>query len=262
MSKYEYIYDRGILTGDKKFTEREEAANSSQFLKKAKEREFDSLKFWERTVPWERYRALRLLNIITREQLRRIETLSNRLEKDEAVAVGFRDWSFEPPFALWNEVILPPRINLWKESHHWILDAYAINVAKSRAVQIMLALEAWKLEHGKFPDSLDSLVGKYFEKLPVDPISGNPFRYFPEGLPTRLNNIAPWEIYRNVNDAPIYLEAKQPFLWSVGDRVIDRGFEGATVARYAIFRGRFRNDYLEAGSEEEIWRNGLIFPLP
>ena len=52
-----------------------------------------------------------------------------------------------------------------------------------RANCVVLALMAWKLEHGQLPDKLDELVGPYLKKLPLDPHStGLPFKYFPKGI--------------------------------------------------------------------------------
>jgi hypothetical protein len=259
--KHDYLRYRGILEGDKRYIEDQDASVTNRYRGVAKTREFDSLKFWERTVPWERYRALRLLNVITREQIGEVEKLSERLEKGDKVVFDFKRWTEEPPFVLWDELILPTRIQLWKHSNIWQLEGYAMNVAKCRAVQILLALEAWKLEHGKLPDSLDVLAGKYFEKVPVDPFSGKSFRYFPEGLPDRLTKIEPWAFYRSASDSPIYLEAKQPLLWSAGNRLNDMGSELPTLSRYSI-HDVAHGGFNAAESETEVWQHGLIFPIP
>ncbi len=55
--------------------------------------------------------------------------------------------------------------------------------AKRRVVRLVLALEASWLEKGTLPESLDSLVGPYFDRLPMDPVTGKPFHYMPRGLP-------------------------------------------------------------------------------
>ena len=52
-----------------------------------------------------------------------------------------------------------------------------------RATRLILALEAWKLDHGGLPQSLNELRGKYFDQVPVDPRTGDAFQYEPKGLP-------------------------------------------------------------------------------
>ncbi len=52
-----------------------------------------------------------------------------------------------------------------------------------RAVLLQLALAAWRLEHGELPDTLDPLVGTYLERMPLVPATGEPFRWFPQGIP-------------------------------------------------------------------------------
>jgi hypothetical protein len=259
--KHEYLRCRGILEGDKRYIEDQDPSVTNRYRGVAKTREFDSLKFWERTVPWERYRALRLLNVITREQIGEIENRSERLERGDTVVFDSERWPEEPPFALWDELILPTRIQLWKHSSSWRFDGYVMNVTKCRAARILLALEAWKMEHGKLPDSLDNLAGKYFENVPVDPFSGKAFRYFPGGLPDRLTKIEPWAIYRSASDSPIYLEAKQPLLWSVGYRLRETNSELPTLSRYLI-NDALRQVLRSADSEAEIWQKGVIFPIP
>ena len=48
---------------------------------------------------------------------------------------------------------------------------------RRRATIIILALEAYRLDNGKLPESLDELVGDYLDRLPLDPITGTDFHY-------------------------------------------------------------------------------------
>jgi len=43
--------------------------------------------------------------------------------------------------------------------------------------QLALALELYRHDHGKYPETLDELVPTYFDALPADPFSGKPFIY-------------------------------------------------------------------------------------
>jgi hypothetical protein len=62
-----------------------------------------------------------------------------------------------------------------------------------RITRLVLALEAWRLEHGQLPENLELLAGPgsahYFRQLPVDPTTGKPFRYFPKGIPFPVESL-------------------------------------------------------------------------
>ncbi len=58
--------------------------------------------------------------------------------------------------------------------------------ARRRGTMLVMAIQAYRLEHGKLPESLADLKGEYFKELPVDPYSDLEFRYFPDGLPGLL----------------------------------------------------------------------------
>ena len=52
----------------------------------------------------------------------------------------------------------------------------------NHGIMLMAALEAYRLEHGQYPDKLDALVGIYIKKLPTDPFAdGKPFIYSRKG---------------------------------------------------------------------------------
>jgi hypothetical protein len=53
-----------------------------------------------------------------------------------------------------------------------------------RATVIVMALNAWKAEHGELPDRLEQLVGSELDRLPLDPLFALPFQYYPRGTPT------------------------------------------------------------------------------
>jgi hypothetical protein len=51
-----------------------------------------------------------------------------------------------------------------------------------RGIRLMAVLEAYKLEHGQYPDRLDQLVGSYVSTMPPDPFAdGKPFKYSRKG---------------------------------------------------------------------------------
>jgi hypothetical protein len=49
--------------------------------------------------------------------------------------------------------------------------------ARMRAARTSLAVEQWRLEHGRWPESLDELVPELLESVPTDPFTGEPLRY-------------------------------------------------------------------------------------
>jgi hypothetical protein len=89
-------------------------------------------------------------------------------------------------------------------------------------VRIQLALLAWRIEHGQFPQKLDDLVGPYFQQLPLDPCCGQPFRYQPQGWPreTRWLPLATFDrsgAVRPLEELTVVVPAGSPFLWNPGD---------------------------------------------
>ena len=64
--------------------------------------------------------------------------------------------------------------------------------ARSRLTATMLALRAFKIEHGKYPATLHELAPNYLKSAPVDPFSdGKPLRYKSAGVEYSLYSIGP-----------------------------------------------------------------------
>lgn len=70
-----------------------------------------------------------------------------------------------------------------------------------------LALVAYRIDHGQYPESLDALVPDYLPFVPIDPYSSRQFEYQPKGLPLEL---------RGIFGSESSIAADTPFLWSVG----------------------------------------------
>ncbi len=49
--------------------------------------------------------------------------------------------------------------------------------AETRALQVAIACERYRLQHGGFPDGLQALVPEYLDAIPLDPFDGKPLRY-------------------------------------------------------------------------------------
>ncbi len=147
-------------------------------------------------LPWERARVWRLLNQWTAEELAMSkineeglasEGLSNvqpaldRLANAKTVRVPRQDITYE---------LVEPMVRVkfyFQEYGQQVDEGYLGGCLRvetyRRATRLILALEAWKLEHGGLPKSLDDLAGKYLDKLPVDPYTGGAFTYGRKGLP-------------------------------------------------------------------------------
>ncbi len=169
--KSEYIIAHRAYQGDEK-------ALGMLFNGSVEHPRLDNAIFWSKLFPWEKYRHLRELNVRTRrmlEQLGRVRSdLVGNKGIDDSVAAQLVDWlsyrayNFEP-----DSVQLIGRLTI---------DEMVAFETQRRATMLILAIEAYRLEFGKPPDSLNDLKDRYFTNLPVDPFSGAPFVYFPQGI--------------------------------------------------------------------------------
>jgi len=218
--------------------------------------------FWLRLgwqwLPWERARALRMLNYGTAQSL---DTL-HRVEA--AVAEGTQPelLSYRQRFEAWLDPLVAEIYS--PDAAWWIVRSYLRAETRRRANRVILALEAWKLEHGgKLPPSLDALVGKYLDRILPDPYSGEPLLYFREGLsiPRPLpHSVDQW----TGTVPPDSIFSGKPFLWSTGSDV--RKFVPAMGIdkKYYIVVGSVGgvDDWRQPVSEVDVWRAGWAFPIP
>ncbi|MEN6451553.1 MAG: hypothetical protein ABFC96_13760 [Thermoguttaceae bacterium] len=226
-------------------------------------------------LPWERTRAVRLLNLLTRRQLEELSEAESDARAGRRIAqaeTGLENEpSLEPPYVLQRAVTLPP---LQYDPDFFSLlrgtsgaaGSYAAIETCRRAMILTLALEAWKLRHGSLPNSLNELVGSCLKRLPIDPYSGEPFRYVRGGLKTPLRWRSPGEMaFREETTAP-----NTPFLWSTGPNVAVVAASGSVVDRYRINRdaktylpiNTHPDHWRKPESEREVWQAGWAFPIP
>jgi hypothetical protein len=71
-----------------------------------------------------------------------------------------------------------------------------------RGLKLQLALLAYRLEHDEYPDMLSELVPEYLDTLPLDPYSGEAFRYRSKGFSQSMGSPS--------------ISANTPCFWSVG----------------------------------------------
>jgi len=128
-------------------------------------------------MPGEQAYQLRLINLIANESLEVLGKVQSLIQSQGNV-VDYLP-SRNQYFIYRDNEWYSQREEGWDAS--WILTDYE---AGRRGTILQLALESYRLQHGRLPTSLNDLVGAYFDKLPTDPYSGNEFVYFAQGIPT------------------------------------------------------------------------------
>jgi hypothetical protein len=90
---------------------------------------------------------------------------------------------------------------------HELHSALADAEMNRRATLIQLALELYRRDHDRYPETLAELAPDYLDTVPFDPYSGRPFLYLPRGtdLPV-VDALA----------AGQRIKPGTPFFWSVG----------------------------------------------
>ena len=121
------------------------------------------------------------------------------------------------------------------------------------ATKIVLALEAWKLEHGELPESLDELADAYPGQMPKPSLNDSHFRLFPKGL------TSPAVVERSGWDEENTIPSGTPFIWM--------GVRGPH--RYAITGlgkiGLLHKDAKKSNEtvrDMDMWNYGIVFPIP
>jgi hypothetical protein len=244
------------------------------------------IQFWSK-LPWERERALRLLDFQTRcdhglvlkiaESARGSDTIPSDRETFYAWRRLRSDLhtqrNSELLTALRNMLAMPTiSCNIDDDKQYGIPTLVESNLAVEtarRAARVVLALQAWKLKHGSLPKLLDELVGTYLDSVPTDPYSGEPFRYFPKGLKLPLSSQGPFDD-RGIFKANCKTAADQPFIWSTGENVTHRRetTDDAIVGQYSVrttdlpYRRPLPASSYRPRSEFEIWQAGWPFPIP
>ncbi len=133
-----------------------------------------------RFLPWERQRALRLEAASAARALTTIHQLRRALAQHAPVQLrSGRDE--EKEWMHWFATTISPA-RLWPDN--WSREAVCLGefISIQRATLIVLALQGWRLEHGTLPRTLDELSPAWFAHIPVDPWTGTPFEYYPDGL--------------------------------------------------------------------------------
>jgi len=206
------------------------------------------LRFAQRWLPWEKARAVRQLNLWTAEHL----ADCRRCEK-AAAENGQLILADDDPFLRYGDGDYVAQMWVVYTQFAWSWQEVNTSVANGeterRATQVLLALEGWKIEHGRLPASLDKLVGPYFDALPNDPFTGRPFRYFPNGVPIQL---ARHNSFNPVRESAVARDT--PFIWSAG-------WELSEVANELRDR-RYPMGHRPIVSGDDIYQRAWIFVIP
>ncbi len=158
-------------------------------------------------MPWELSRARRAANQLTYVGMWHAQTILDYIAEELPTSqfaqrnLGARDWEISQTTPL---LSLFPYYYWDRTQLNWVDGAMNRNIAR-----LLLALQAWRLEHGQLPESLQELVGVYFERLPRDPFSGEDFRYFPQGVPEQRETFL--STHRKITP---------PLLWCCGPRLM------------------------------------------
>jgi hypothetical protein len=213
-------------------------------------------------LPWERRRAVRLLNVVTAEDLRELDYLVSGITEGKPATRLL--WYIEPPaksqYAEWLKTtpLLSKQYDQGRDGEQ-LGRRFASKTNVRRATHSVMAIEAWKANHhGELPERLDQLVGPYLDKLPLDPYTSRDYVYEPHGISPSDNGFRPNR------------ELAKPFLWSPGENIRlssparsdvnpnDR-WPDFRVDDVMIKRG---NDWHRATEEIEIWGAGARFEIP
>lgn len=103
-----------------------------------------------------------------------------QLAEDAAEKVH-RQFEHATPFDILAAVLLPNFVN---GARYVARDQTMVNEAR-----IACALERHRLACGKYPETLDALVPRFIDKLPVDVIGGKPLKYRREGNGFKLYSV-------------------------------------------------------------------------
>lgn len=203
-------------------------------------------------MPWERERARRMLRLVTASELDRYQRIRSSLAR------GYQP-NLSPPQA--PHVALPrtrfePDAWLVSDNSSWVRHHLMSSEFQRRATRLTIALVAWQLEHDSLPQSLQELKGEYFKNVPLDPYSGEPFVYFPDGINQRLSN---WSFMTGEGGR---VTDNSPFFWSTGPgiSVVQRGEGISPTVKYQLRPSE--REIERATTPQQVWSAGQFILIP
>jgi hypothetical protein len=169
---------------------------------------------WLTLLPWEDARELRMQKVIAKEALANLRDIRFRLDNGEAV--GYRLPANE--YRYWD---IRQFLHVGLDNTYWgyVATERLVQFEQQRRVTMLqLALEGFRLEHGKLPATLSELVGPYFTALPLDPYAAKEFLYFPHGIPEPRTPLEAADL-AEARRRNSQLVPGKPGLWSSGSKL-------------------------------------------
>jgi hypothetical protein len=80
------------------------------------------------------------------------------------------------PYTALQHIFLSPFKN-WLFDKDVGANRFAFGQESADLARVAIALERYRMAHGKYPESLDALVPQFIDKLPRDVIGGGPLKY-------------------------------------------------------------------------------------
>jgi hypothetical protein len=210
--KLEYLVRKQIVDGDLDVTEVPDA-----YPRVPPDRASFSLLVVQ-WLPWERARTHRVLRLSASSELQVVDSVEAAVRRNQPVTIpdpSVADFRWE--LVRHNTL---PLYALYEPQAEWLAWRYLRMETRRRAVLLQLALAGWEIEHGELPKRLEDLAGTFFEQVPLDPFTGRPFQYFPEGQPERILDEDPWRHFGEPRppgpSAEVIVRAGRPYLQSDG----------------------------------------------
>jgi ABC-type transport system involved in multi-copper enzyme maturation permease subunit len=209
---------------------------------------------WLKWMPWERARAHRLLNSLTARAMDQMRDVESAMANGVKVPPQFYTlrYGFHPEDA--RDDWLRQHFRLLWSSDHGAPEAMNMETRR-RAVRLVLAIEAWKLEHRRLPETLDVLIGTSLDQIPLDPYSAEPFRWFPEGVDVA---IVPADVQKSDEVVP----PNVPIVWSAGPLVLFRESGDSLLERSRVRQAVYYDEWRQPSLELQLWQAGWAFPVP
>jgi hypothetical protein len=226
-------------------------------------------------MPGEHAYNLRMINWLTNQSLKTFEETRSLIDTDGNVVASMpsRVSRYYDPYDVW---FAQRRAG---QEASWTFTEYE---AGRRGTMLQMALEAYRLEHGNLPQSLNDLVGVYFDKLPSDPFSGNDFVYFRDGIPPPPTRLEAKELFENGStnawapagfgiDAPIV--PGKPCVWCTSGQLLTYNWSDQIkavanrsnmkledpVPYYTFANDGYNGPMLPSYT---TWGHGFWFPIP
>ncbi len=259
---------------------------------------------WNELMPWEKQRAVQILNLLTAVAKARLQQMQATLDGDEEgnnlfKSRGLAQYCWSPLidggyFATtpwtgrpaddpqrreedWLKTTWPDMTTMAILSRQVATD-FARFETQRRATIIVLAIEAYRLDHGALPKSLSELAPDYVDKVPLDPYSGLEFKYYADGIPAPPD-VADKQAFDRpagyTTDNPGFgFRFNRPVIWSTGpcltpqtevsietDKHGDAVKPGPLVVVGYQLRG-YDNRPLAILPNYTAWSFGAWFPIP